>query len=208
MLFAFLFVQFIITSVSTVLTVATFITNKLYLSSLANTGFSIVRLVRMMVFFGFLPPMVMYVGLGSLCGTFLTVLLNYRYTRLTPELILRKDAISWPLVREMLSSGMWNVVIKLQQVISFGLKLLVANLMINPYKMGMMSIAQTVPSMVFLGLMGTISGLFYPAQTPIFRTRTRYNYILLCFRFPKEDYGEERLTCEIDLNVYFLFYVR
>lgn len=168
MLFAFLFVQFIITSVSTVLTVATFITNKLYLSSLANTGFSIVRLVVMMVFFGFLPPMVMYVGLGSLCGTFLTVLLNYRYTRrLTPELILRKDAISWPLVREMLSSGMWNVVIKLQQVISFGLKLLVANLMINPYKMGMMSIAQTVPSMVS-GLMGTISGLFYPAQTRYF----------------------------------------
>lgn len=168
LLFAFLFIQFIINSVSTVLTVATFITNKLYLSSLANTGFSVLRLVVMVTFFGFLPPMVMYVGLGSLCGTILVISLNFQYTKhLTPELKFDKASVSWPLVREMLSSGVWNVVIKLQQVISFGLKLLVANLMVSPYKMGMMSIAQTVPTMVS-NLMSTISALFYPDQTKYF----------------------------------------
>lgn len=168
MLFAFLFIQFIITSVSTVFTVATFITNKLYLSSLANTAFSILRVVIMVVCFGFLPPMVMYVGLAALFGSAVVVVLNVRYThRLTPELHFVRSAVSWATVREMLSAGIWNVVIKLQQVISFGLKLLVANLMVSPYKMGMMSIAQTIPSMIS-GLMGTISGLFYPDQTKYF----------------------------------------
>lgn len=168
LLFAFLFVQFIINSVSVVLTVATFITNKLYLSSLANTGFSLIRLIVMVSFFGFLPPMVMYVGLASLCGTILVISLNYQYTRrLTPELAFRRSSVDWLLVREMLSAGIWNVVIKLQQVISFGLKLLVANLMISPYKMGMTSIAQTIPTMV-ANLMGTISALFYPDQTKYF----------------------------------------
>lgn len=168
MLFAFLFLQFIVTSLCTVFTVATFITNKLYLSSLANMAFSILRVIIMVTCFSFLPPLVMYVGMAALCGSAVVVSLNIHYTRmLTPELHFVRSAVSWPTVREMLSAGIWNVVIKLQQVISFGLKLLVANLMVSPYKMGMMSIAQTIPSMIS-GLMGTISGLFYPDQTKYF----------------------------------------
>ncbi|RSX51145.1 hypothetical protein [Bifidobacterium callimiconis] len=168
MLFTFLFLQFIITSMCTVFTVATFITNKLYLSSLANMAFSILRVVIMVVCFSTLPALVMYVGLAALVGSLAVVALNIHYTRmLTPELRFVRSAVSWITVREMLSAGIWNVVIKLQQVISFGLKLLVANLMVSPYKMGMMSIAQTIPSMIS-GLMGTISGLFYPDQTKYF----------------------------------------
>ena len=64
----------------------------------------------------------------------------------------------------MLSAGVWNVVTKLQQIMMFGLQLLVANLMISPYLMGMLSIAQTVPNQIS-GLMWTVSSLFYPEQT-------------------------------------------
>lgn len=165
MLFVFIFIQFVITSVSTVYTVATFITNKLYLSSLANVAFSLVRVIVMLLCFGFLPPFVTYVGIAAVAGIIVSTALNYRYTKvLTPELNFNLTLVSWPTVKEMLSTGIWNVVIKLQQVISFGLKLLVTNLMVSPYKMGMMSIAETVPNMIS-SLMGTISNLFYPQQT-------------------------------------------
>lgn len=168
LLFAFLTAQFVITSLSTVLTVATFITNRLYLSSLANVGMGVARVLVMVACFGFLPPMVAYVGLGALTGTILVALLNYAFTRrLTPELRFRRSAVSWLLVREMVSAGVWNVVIKLQQIISLGLKLLLANLLVSPYKMGMLSIAQTVPNMV-TSLIYTVSGLFYPEQTRLF----------------------------------------
>ncbi|WP_234923908.1 lipopolysaccharide biosynthesis protein [Bifidobacterium longum] len=53
---------------------------------------------------------------------------------------------------------------KLQQIMMFGLQLLVANLMISPYLMGMFSIAQTVPNQIS-GLVVTVSSLFYPEQT-------------------------------------------
>ncbi|MDF7665589.1 MATE family efflux transporter [Bifidobacterium sp. ESL0745] len=165
LLFLFIFIQFVITSVSTVLTVATFITNKLYLSSIANALFSIVRVLVMLICFGFFPPFVAYVSFAAVLGTIVSVILNYFYTqKLTPELKFHKTMVSWKTVKEMLASGIWNVIIKLQQVISFGLKLLVANLAISPYKMGMMSIAQTVPNMI-LTLFGSVSSLFYPNQT-------------------------------------------
>lgn len=165
MLFAFIFIQFVITSVSTVFTVATFITNKLYLSSLANVAFSIVRVIVMIFCFGIFPPFVAYVGLAAVAGISVSAILNYRYTKvLTPGLVFHPSLVSWPVMKEMLSTGIWNVVIKLQQLISFGLKLLVTNLMVSPYEMGMMSIAETIPNMIS-SLMGTIANLFYPQQT-------------------------------------------
>lgn len=165
LLFVFIYLQFVATSLSTVLTVATFITNKLYLASLANVALAVTRVLIMIVFFTALPPHVYVVGLAACVGTVVMALINVGYTlRLTPELGFRMSAVSFPVVREMLSSGMWNVVTKLQQVVSFGLKLLLANLMVSPYKMGMLSISQTVPNMVS-SLMGTVSGLFYPDQT-------------------------------------------
>lgn len=46
----------------------------------------------------------------------------------------------------------------------FGLQLLVANLMVSPYLMGMLSVAQTVPNQIS-SLTITVASLFYPEQT-------------------------------------------
>ena len=70
-------------------------------------------------------------------------------------------------IREMLAAGIWNCVIKLQQILQDGLSLLVTNLLISPHFMGLLSIAQLVPT-TMSGLMGTISGLFSPEQTKFF----------------------------------------
>lgn len=164
-LFVFIFLNFMLSTISTVYSVATFVKNKLYLSSIANLAFSLVRVAAMVALFGILPPKVYYVGLAVCLATAVMTLMNRSYTRrLLPDISFDKKSVSWRSIREMLSAGVWNVVTKLQQIMMFGLQLLVANLMINPYLMGMLSIAQTVPNQLS-GLMGTVSGLFYPEQT-------------------------------------------
>lgn len=164
-LFVFIFLNFMLSTIATVYSVATFVKNKLYLSSIANLAFSLVRVVVMVALFGILPPKVYYVGLAVCLATAVMTLMNRSYTRrLLPDISFDKKSVSWLSIREMLSAGVWNVVTKLQQIMMFGLQLLVANLMINPYLMGMLSIAQTVPNQLS-GLMWTVSGLFYPEQT-------------------------------------------
>ena len=164
-LFIFIFLNFMLSVIATVYSVATFVKNKLYLSSIANLAFSMVRVIVMVVLFGILPPKVYYVGLAVCLATAVMTLMNRSYTRvLLPDISFHKESVSWTSIREMFAAGVWNVVTKLQQIMMFGLQLLVANLMISPYLMGMFSIAQTVPNQIS-GLVVTVSSLFYPEQT-------------------------------------------
>ena len=50
-------------------TVATFIKNKLYLSSIANIVAILAKVLILIAMFGTLPPMVWYVGLGTCAMT-------------------------------------------------------------------------------------------------------------------------------------------
>ena len=167
-LFFFVYLNFVVSALSTVLSVATFVKNKLYLSNLANIAYSLVRIVAIVLCFAVFPTYVLFVGLATCLGTMVMAVLNYAYTRrLTPELRFRKSGVSWRTTWEMLSSGIWNTVVKLQQILQDGLSLLIANLAISPLHMGYLSIAQVVPN-ALSGLMGTISGLFSPEQTRFF----------------------------------------
>lgn len=164
-LFAFITINFLLSTTSTVFTVATFIKNKLYLSNIANIISIIAKVITLIVMFGTLPAMVWYVGLGTALATLITFIANWHYTkRLVPELRFVRHGFSWNAIREMLAAGIWNCVIKLQQIFQDGLSLLVTNLMISPHLMGLLSIAQLVPT-TMSSLMGAISGLFSPEQT-------------------------------------------
>lgn len=167
-LFSFIFINFLLSTLSTVFTVATFIKNKLYLSSIANIVAILAKVLILIAMFGTLPPMVWYVGLGTCAMTAITFIANWIYTKkLVPELRFIRHGFSVSAIREMLAAGIWNCVIKLQQILQDGLSLLVTNLLISPHFMGLLSIAQLVPT-TMSGLMGTISGLFSPKQTKFF----------------------------------------
>ena len=87
--------------------------------------------------FGTLPPMVWYVGLGTCAMTAITFIANWIYTKkLVPELRFIRHGFSVSAIREMLAAGIWNCVIKLQQILQDGLSLLVTNLLISPHFMG------------------------------------------------------------------------
>ena len=86
-LFSFIFINFLLSTLSTVFTVATFIKNKLYLSSIANIVAILAKVLILIAMFGTLPPMVWYVGLGTCAMTAIIFIANWIYTKkLVPEL--------------------------------------------------------------------------------------------------------------------------
>ncbi len=164
-LFFFILANFIITLISTVYNVATFITNRLYLSSIANIITSLLRVFLMCALFGFLPPNVAYVGVATCICTFVGLILNMRYTKLlVPDIKLRKEYIHIEKVKELISAGAWNSVTKLSQVLSDGLDLLISNIWISASLMGALSIAQQLPVYIAT-LINTLINLFNPNLT-------------------------------------------
>lgn len=164
-LFFFILANFIITLVSTVYNVATFITNTLYLSSIANIVTSLLRIFLMCAMFGLLPANVAYVGLSTCICTFIGLVINMCYTkRLIPDIQIKKEYIRVDKVKELISAGGWNSVTKLSQVLSDGLDLLITNLWISASLMGSLSIAQQLPTYIAT-LLNTLINLFNPNLT-------------------------------------------
>lgn len=164
-LFFFILLNFIITLVGTVYNVATFITNRLYLSSIANIITSLLRVFLMCVLFGFLPANVAYVGLSTCICTFVGMLINMFYTKLLiPDIQIRRTLAHWAKVKELIAAGIWNSISRLSQVLSDGLDLLITNLWISPYLMGELSIAQQMPTYIST-LLNLLINLFNPNLT-------------------------------------------
>ena len=165
LLFFFILFNFIITLISTVYNVATFITNRLYLSSIANIVTALLRVFLMCLLFGMLPPNVAYIGIVTCICTFVGLVMNMYYTRLlVPDIRLKKCYVHWVKVKELISAGIWNSISRLSQVLSDGLDLVITNIWISAYLMGELSIAQQIPTYIST-LTNTLINLFSPNLT-------------------------------------------
>lgn len=167
-LFAALFINCIINTVTSVFSVATFATNKLYLGSIRNIESSVVRAIILVLLFVFCSPKVSYLGITSLIVGIYCAGYNYYYTRrLTPYLNIRKKHFDCRAVFELVSSGIWNLVTRLGQILTDGLDLLITNIFIDATAMGVLSLAKTVPGAI-TGIVGTMVGSFSPNFTQLY----------------------------------------
>lgn len=164
-LFLFILLSFILTLVGTVYTTATFITNKLYLSSIANVIVALLKVFLLCLMFGFMKPNIAYVGIATCLSGLVGLILNVYYTKkLIPDIKIRKKYISFEKTKELVSSGIWNSITKISSILSDGLDLIITNLWISSYLMGQLSIAQTIPTYL-ASLLGMITSLFNPNLT-------------------------------------------
>lgn len=164
-LFVFVITDFIISILSTVFSVATFITNRLYLSSALNCIASLLKIVLLFVLFGFVSNNIAFIGLVSCICSIVSLFTNVIFTkRLVPSLKLKTYYFNFKSILQLLSSGIWNTVTKLSQILSDGLDLLVSNLWVSTLAMGQLSIAKTVPSLM-ASLIVTVISLFSPQLT-------------------------------------------
>lgn len=167
-LFAALFINNIVCTICSVFGMATFVTNKLYLSSIRNIESSIIRAVVLLVLFAVCPAKVFYLGITTLITGLYGIIFNIYYTKkLTPELKIQRKYFDFKAIIELVSSGVWSLINRLGQILNDGLDLLITNLFIDATSMGILSLAKTVPG-VITGIVGTMVSSFTPNFTYLY----------------------------------------
>lgn len=168
LLLAFLSVNCIISLLTNIYSIATFVKNRLDLSSIRNIISNIFRAVGLYICFALFTPHIWYIGL---IGTIVTIYLagiNYGFTKkLTPDLFISRVNYEWNKVKELVSSGIWNTISQLGTIIGQGLDLIIANLFIGAVAMGIFSISRQIP-FIIISLIATLSSVFTPSFTQLY----------------------------------------
>jgi O-antigen/teichoic acid export membrane protein len=156
-LFLLLATNTVLLLVCNVFTVSPFIKNKLEINAIRNFISTFLRLFLVIALFLLFVPHIWYVGLASLLCSVYLVSANYLIKRkLTPELVVLRTDFDFQYIKQIISSGIWNLVNKLSVILEKGLDLLLANWFINTYIMGMVSIVAQITILIpqFIGLIG------------------------------------------------------
>lgn len=176
-LFFFLFLNFFISTIVSTYSIGTFATNKIYLNSLRGMEANILRVLILILTFGLFRPSLAYIGIAAFVMSIYNTIFNFYYfNKLLPQLKIRKNYFNFKAIFEIVSSGIWNTIIRLGQLLLDGLNLLISNIFISATAMGMLSVANTVP-MVMSSLIGTIAGVFMPDFTILYAKNNKEELI-------------------------------
>lgn len=164
-LWAFVFLNFFISIITSVFSTSTYSMNRLELNSMATIVTEFVRVGVLFVTYKFFPPYLFYVGVASVVSTVLLAAANAGFTKkLLPGIRITVKNFRLDKVKELVSLGAWNSVTRLGQMLLDGLDTMIANIFIGEAAMTMLSVAKTIPIMLS-GLMGTMVGVFAPSIT-------------------------------------------
>lgn len=166
-----LFILSILTTVVGLLTnvygVATFIKNRLELSSIRQIVGNVLRGSSIVFLFSCFPAHLWYYGVTGVIMTVYVSYTNFRFcSYLTPEFYLSHQNFEWLKVVELIKSGVWNLVNKLGAIMGHGFDMIIANVCISATAMGVFSISKSIP-LILLGMFGMISGVFAPIFTQL-----------------------------------------
>lgn len=163
LLFVLIFANFILTTAVTVWSTSAFIKNRLYLNSINTAASAGIRALMILGLFLCLEPSVCFLGAATLLSGCVSCMFYFLFKRsLFPELRARWKDFSWQSIWELISSGIWNTVSSIGNILTGGIDLLVTNLFVNATAMGMLSVSHTMPSFVST-LNQTIAAAFTPS---------------------------------------------
>lgn len=180
-LFSLYVINFLITIIFSAYATGYIIKNKLFLSSIVQMKGNMVRMLLLISLFYVLPPHVSYMGIGALAATFLTKIYDIFYQRrLVPELSFRWISFKWNRCREMLASGIWNVITRIGNLLSVNLDLLLVNVLLTPADMGILAITKIAPNFLTT-ITGIMAGVYMPDFLRLYATQ-KYDELVLCIK--------------------------
>lgn len=164
-LFIFLFINYFLGTAFSAFTVSTFVTKKLYLKSWREIEGRLLYAGLLVLLFTYVTPNVYFIGLATSITALYTAAFNWHYIRkFLPQVRVSLQGFNMTTVKELISSGIWNTVIHLGQILTQGLDLLIVNLLLGATLMGTLALSKTIPVM-FISLVGMIAGVFAPTYT-------------------------------------------
>lgn len=156
------FINLILSIMSTIFTVATYVKDRLDLEAIRNIVGNILKAIFLIFVFSLLQPRIYYITIGGVIFTVFILFANVKLTkRLLPELNINIKNFDRRSILTLTKSGIWNSINNLSKVLLTGLDLLIANIFIGADAMGLLSIAKTIPTTIE-NLLSTIANIFSP----------------------------------------------
>lgn len=152
-LFSFIILNFFINTGFPNWECGTYITNRLDRDYIPNMGISLLKCIIIILMMVVLVPKVWYVGFAATVATIILLIVRGINThKLTPYLKigLKKGerVYSWVAVKELVSSGIWNSISSVGQMLLSGLDLLICNIFLDATAMGVVALSKLLPSCV------------------------------------------------------------
>ena len=160
--FSLVFANFIIGLIAAFYGIVLYAKNMIWKGAFRTLEANVLRVLLIVFLFSCFSGKIQYVVLAGLMTSFYAIGFNVFYTKkYLPELKIQKKSFRVQAILELVSSGIWNSVTKLSQILLDGLDLLLSNLFISGVMTGNVSIAKTIPSL-YTTVVGLLSDSFYP----------------------------------------------
>lgn len=169
-LFGAVFATYFLNQINSIFTASTYIKNKLYYTNVITAVSNILRAGILVFLFSFFQPHMYYVGVTGALLCLINFPINlFVKKRLIPEVKFHRIYFEFKCVVKLITSGIWNTINQCGNILMTGLDLLLTNLFITPFEMGILAVAKTIPNHVIqLGQM--INNNFSPGLTITYAT--------------------------------------
>lgn len=170
LLFFLVFVNLLVSVLFSTFQAATFIKNRLELNAIRSIIANIWKVAVLIISFGLFLPHLWYVGMAAILSSIYIAATNIRYTKkLTPDVKIEYSRFRLSKVKLLISSGIWNTLTRLGNILGENLDLLLSNLFISVIAMSNLAVAKKLPAII-LSLIASISFAFAPSLTKIYAT--------------------------------------
>lgn len=139
-----------------------YVKNILWKGAFRTIESNILRVGLIIALLYFCGNSVFLISLATFIASLYPLLFNIFYShKLLPDLHASISNFSFRAIWELISSGIWNSITKLGQILLDGLDLLLSNIFVNGVMTGNVSIAKTIP-MLYTSALAMISDSFTP----------------------------------------------
>lgn len=164
LLFAFVLVNYFIGIISSVLSSAAFIQNKLEISSKINFVFKLLYAFLIISTLYFFKIKIYYVGFISLLVTIFITISNGVFVRkLLPEITFDVKTAHFRNIKKLVSVGIYNSINYLGGTLGSGVDLLITNKFLSNIVMGQISVASQL-GLIMYTIVSAVSVVFQPKQ--------------------------------------------
>lgn len=165
LLFGLVFIEFLMSMVTATWGTALFIRNKLHLQSIRTVQSTLIKMLLIVGLFFLFNPSVYFIGVATLVSSiFIAAYSLYYKKKLLPDIKIVRKSFDVKALWDLVSSGIWNTILKGGQLLLSGLDLLIANLFIGSTAMGVLALSKTAPN-VITQFAATLTSAFTPSLT-------------------------------------------
>ena len=166
--FFIVFINFVFSLFHTTFQVVPFVKNKISLVSITTAVSNIVKIVIVIALFALFVPRIYYIAISILAySVVLLILCIIISNKLSKDIKVDVKKFSFSYIKTLIASGFWNTINNLSRILLTGMDLLIANIFVDGYSMGLLSIAKNIPNAIET-LLATLALAFVPSITILY----------------------------------------